>query len=602
MQAPITIAIRRFELTQTAQPAAQSGVSANSLPERGCVTLTVARSDWQAAVTLFEPQDLRIMAAAAIVGNQLTLVVGDRNEVLSRPRASHFTNAAVVTLDFSKSSIKVSTSITGLPPVFVFHGQRHACVSSPFIPEMARGLLDPDPDGIADFLRWGHPIDGRTLFSQLTVVLSNHVVELKAACGPETTACPPWTTAEFSGLTRDDIIRREMDTFGASARRMDHRRAFVSLSGGLDSRTSLVALLGQSDKVPCVTMAGSRSNLDLRLAEAYCRERDLPHTAVFLGKHFDERLRQLVMESADLTGGVACLGQTVDLHLYDSIDSRLTARISGNLGNQVGRGGVESLSVYQPAAEVFSAEIQDRLTARPLVPWFIPRLAGSDYAEALFGQEVHFWSIPNYVVGSSRALQLSPYADLELFSLARAGFALDSELSQPTRALLRSRDVRHRMSGIPRETSFQRQFLAERDPIARHVPLNWGWRAAGQPSVRWRIAAAASAADAAMTKMAGSPGRLRPLARWVSARLDHRSSLVDWRRLLHTQLRDLAMDVVRSLPVRQAAVFDQARIDRLMTSYFKGNDSAHVTVLRALELSLGIVARARSAQPTNSHA
>jgi hypothetical protein len=106
------------------------------------------------------------------------------------------------------------------------------------------------------------------------------------------------------------------------------------------------------------------------------------------------------------------------------------------------------------------------------------------------------------------------------------------------------------------------------------------------------VAAAASAADTVMTKLAGKPGRLRPLARWASSALGHRSSLVDWRRVLHTRLKELSMDAIRSHPVRQAAVFDQPRIEDLMRDYFDGGNASQVTVLRALELSLGIIARA----------
>jgi hypothetical protein len=590
MQAP-TLAIRQFEITQNTQSAAASQVRVCSPDEPARHALTVATSAWQITVTLYRTDEAAVLAAAAAAGRKLSMAVGDISEVAASPAAAHFTNATIVTVDFQNAMITVTTSVTGLPPVFIFRGGTGTSVSSPFIPEAARGLLDPDPAGIADFLRWGHPIDGRTLFSQVSVVLSNSRLELAAGRAAREVPGSAWPTDQFAGLGRAEIIRREVDAFSAAAGRLDHRNAFVSLSGGLDSRTSLVGLLSHGHLVPCVTMAGSGSNLDLRLAQAYCRARGLSHTAVFLDERFDKQVAQLVMESADLTGGVACLSQTVDLYLYNSIGTQPSARVSGNLGNQVGRGGVESLSVYQPVGEVFSLEIRQQLAERPLTPWFIERLAGCGFAEALFGQEVHFWSIPNYIVGSSRAVQLSPYADLELFSLARAGFALDSELGQPTRAVLRARDVRHRMSGIPTEASFQRQFLAERDQRGGRVPLNWGWRARGRPSVRGRLAAAASAADAAMTKLAGKPGRLRPVARWVSAALGHRSSLVDWRRVLHTQLRDLCMDAIRSHPVRQAAVFDQTRLEGLMRDYFDGGDSSQVTVLRALELSLGIIAR-----------
>ena len=318
----------------------------------------------------------------------------------------------------------------------------------------------------------------------------------------------------------------------------------------------------------------------------------VPHHTVLLDQQFARRAPELLTEAADLSGGVACLSQTVDLYLYDSLPAPFAARVSGNLGNQVGRGGVESLSVYQPKAEVFSETIRDRLAARPLSPWFIPRLAEQDYGETLFGQEVHFWSIPNYVIGSSRALQLTPYADQRLLLLSRAAFALDRELHPPSREILRKRDVRHRMSGTPRALSFQRQFIAEHDLRGREVPLNWGWRAPGGSSVRWRLAALASATDAALTSIRGQSSRLRPFAQWASSRLGHRSSLVDWPGLVKGPLRELVMDAVASQPVRRAGVFNASALDSMLRRHFGGSEDSHQTVVRVLELAFGICARA----------
>src|SRR4029077_20337538 len=163
-----------------------------------------------------------------------------------------------------------------------------------------------------------------------------------------------------------------------------------------------------------------------------------------LSDEFYRRSPQLLLRSADLTGGVSCLSQTADLFLYESMPASFTARISGNLGNQVGRGGVESLSAYQPSPEVFSPEVRERLAARQLSPCFIPRLADEeDYGRTLFGQEVPYWSIANYVVGSSHAYQLTPYADRHLMNLSRAAFTRDTELQHPTWKVLRARDLRH---------------------------------------------------------------------------------------------------------------------------------------------------------------
>ena len=553
--------------------------------------MVCASGAWRADIHLHRNADCQLLAEAAATG-PIQCVVGDIHEVTGGASQPPHVNALAVTLDFQISVVRGTTSLTGLPPVFVFRDGRRTSLSCPFIPEEARGSLEPDPDGIADFLRWGHPIDGRTLFLKLSAIASNSSFVISAGGDLTIHTSLPWPTSSFASLTREEIVREQVTAFAQSASRFAAQDAFLSLSGGLDSRAALVALLSHRQEVPCVTMAGSRENLDARLAAAYCQAQGIPHYTVLLDQVFEQRVPELLGQTADLSGGVACLSQTVDLYLYESLPAPFTARISGNLGNQVGRGGVESLSVYQPKTEVFSETIRDRLATRPLSPWFIPRLAEQDYGEALFGQEVHFWSIPNYVVGSSRALQLTPYADQRLLLLSRAAFSLDSELHPASREILRKRDVRHRMTGTPRESSFQRQFIAEHDRRGREVPLNWGWRAPGGSSFRWRLSALASATDAALTKIRGQSSRLRPFAQWASSRLGHRSSLVDWPGLIKGRLRELVMDAVASQHVRHAGVFNANALDSMMRRHFDGSEDSHQTVARVAELALGICARA----------
>ena len=195
-------------------------------------------------------------------------------------------------------------------------------------------------------------------------------------------------------------------------------------------------------------------------------------------------------------------------------------------------------------------------------------------------------------MGSSRVLQFTPYADHRLLLLSRAAFALDSELHPPSREILRKRDVRHRMTGTPRESSFQRQFIAEHDLRGREVPLNWGWRAPGGSSVRWGLSALARATDAALTKIRGQSSRLRPFAQWASSRLGHRSSR-RLARLIKGRLRELVMDAVASQHVRHAGVFNANALDSLMRRHFDGSEDSHQTVVRVIELALGICARAK---------
>ena len=503
-----------------------------------------------------------------------------------------YVNAMVARIDTRSGALAVRTSLTGLPPVFLFRRNGGVDLSSPFIPRVAHGALAPDLDGVADTLRWGHPIDGRTLFADLQVVLANSVVTVQSNGSVANPPPAPWPDgAEFSGLTREQIVAEQVVAFSSAAKRFDTSGAFVSLSGGLDSRASLVSLLSENHRPLCVTMAGSPGNLDACLAAAVCRACSLEHRTVLLDEGFARRAPDLVMQAAGLTGGVSCLSQTADLFLYEQLAGKFRTRISGNLGNQVGRGGVESLSAYRPEPAVFASGVRARLDARPVAPWFIERLVSGDYGAVLFGQEVHFWSIANYVVGSAHARQLTPYADRRLLYLSRAAFTRDPQLQPPTWKGLRARDLRHRLRGTERGLSFQREFLARRGTMTEQVPLNWGWRAAGGWSPKWRAYAMTSAADAAMIKYGAKPGVARPLVKWLGAKLGHRSALVDWPMLVKSRLREVARDTFSSTIVRQAGIFDCARLDQMLSEHFGDEADHHGTVSRCLEIALGVLCR-----------
>jgi asparagine synthetase B (glutamine-hydrolysing) len=584
------ISIRGIEIA--AHPI--SGPSPQPTPEanEGSASFSIRApsGSWRADINLHQSVNRQAIAEAARSG-ELRMVIGDADEARASSASEICANATVVRIDLRDSTVEISTSLTGLPPVFILQDGAQRIVGSPFIPNAASGSLRPDPDGIADCLRWGHPLDGRTLFADLRIAPSNGSIRV-CANGELREETRGWPSSEdLAGLSAEELVSQQVSVFLDAAGRFDTSRAFVSLSGGLDSRASVVGLLAHNRRPACVTMAGSHKNLDAQLARAFCESHGLQHSIVLLDDAFQARLPDLVADAAHASGGVACLSQSADLFMYERLSNEFASRISGNLGNQVGRGGVESLAAYQPSPEMFSSQIRQKLEARSVAPWFIPRLAGKNYAEVLFGQEVPFWSMANYVVGSTRAQQLTPYADRRLLLISQELFSRNYDFRRPTRKLMRRRDLRHRVFGTPLEASFQRRLLASHDRIGQRVPLNWGWRAAGGGSIVWRLSAMASATDAAMIKLARDSGIASPIAMWLSAKLEHRSALVDWRQMLRHSLRELVFDTFRSQAVAHSEVFDPRVAESTLQKHFNGESDHHLTIARGFEIALGIYAR-----------
>jgi len=342
-----------------------------------------------------------------------------------------------------------------------------------------------------------------------------------------------------------------------------------------------------------VTLAGSSETLDARLARSLCSAHGVPHEVIHLGEDYLRQLPDLATSSSALTGGPSSLSQTIDLYLYGQLPRSTRVRISGNLGNQVGRGGVESLSAARPDAEVLGSPLRSLLAQRPAEPWFIGRMSNGRFGDVLFAQEVHFWSISNYVIGSHHALQVSPYSDTRLIELAKARFLADPEFRNVSWKLLRQRDMRHRLMGQPVSQSFQRAFLAREDRAGEDVPINWGWLPGGGWSPSWSLATLKSAADAAALKAARKSPRFEKHLRWISTRLGRPSALVAWPDVLKSHLRDLSYDTLRSTTVRQSGLLEPLPMNRLLDDHFSGRKSSHSTIFSLLDISLGIAARSR---------
>jgi hypothetical protein len=524
---------------------------------------------------------------------QLQLVIGDFSESGVSNSKTPCANATLIDIDFQTGTATVVSSLIGLPPVFYSRAQKSTTISCPFLPRTPKSTATPplDIEGIADTLRWGHPLDGRTLFSDIRI-LAPHMaatIDLSSLFSLRDRASS--YTSLVTPIRVDDIIARQSAALAEAAMRLPTDHSFLSLSGGLDSRTALVALLNANKQIKCVTLAGSDKSLDARLADRFCSAYGLQHQIIELGDDYLRNLPDAAIHSAALTGGVACLSQTIDLYIYKNLAESTAARISGNLGNQVGRGGVEGLSAYRVEQNLLSNELRAALDLRPLDPWFMTRMQNNQFGTVLFEQEVHYWSIANYSIGSNHALQLSPYADTQVIQLAKALYLQQPQFANPTTEEMRRRDLRHRLMGPPKESSFQRAFLIAHDKHGSHVPINWGWLARGGWSPGWAITAAVSAADAALIKFSGKSKRLEPSLRWMSARLGRPSALVAWRDVLRTQLRTLAHDVMLSAPVAQSGLFVEKELKRVLTEHFDRGIDHHQTVYRLLEISLGIHAR-----------
>ena len=525
--------------------------------------------------------DIARLQAQATSG-VLRLLVGDASEFQGTDLDNPYGNLVQIEIDLLNGRVEFCTSLVGLPPLFLLRDSRGRALGVPTRPDSSHGmrLSEPDVSAAADVLRWGHPIGNRTLAANLSLVPACS----RGVFGPHG-AFSAYSLQEavfnsrFDGVDDQTLVEMQIAAFGEATQRMDLKDAVISLSGGLDSRAVAVAALIRDPKLLCVTLAANQRSLDYRLARRFCETFGANHKIISTGVQFRAGLADRVIEAARLTLGVDAVSQSVDLYLYEQLGSGVRSRISGNLGNQVGRGGVESLSVSQPPQAVLTADLRSELASRPLEPWYLRGMKQDGFSQTLFTEEVNYWSTANYALGSSFATQVSPYANRKLIHLASHLFTGRSELSIATVRSLRKRDTLHRLAGPSADYSFQRRYLAGAAGPARRVAINWGWLADGGWSARWVARALPTVASAALLKLAPQSKSLR----------DHLPpfGLVDWRALVKRDLQELVRDVLSSSAVVQSGLFNDQVMSVELDRYFGADASPHHgSVIRMLEIGL----------------
>jgi hypothetical protein len=366
-------------------------------------------------------------------------------------------------------------------------------------------------------------------------------------------------------------------------RRIDVSRSVLSLTAGLDTRTIFAALTADNRMIPAVTMRGIHPSLDARTAVRLCREYGVPHSSVVIGEDFIRRLPEYVQRASRLSGGLFSLKEAPEVYLYEQLGGRFAARLSGSLGNQVGRAGIEGVGTRRARVDILAPSL--RHAAREDGHWLLDSLKkpGSSAIEFILQHEVPFTRVGNYAVGNHFAVQQSPYADRALIdTLAFRPAGGSSPSGSATR--MRLRDLKHRFFGEPKATSFQRMLLERMGGFAATYPINFGWRATGGISPPGLLWGAAAFMGMMAEKCRLDEGLLGSAINRIGL-----ADLYDFQRAprwLRRSLRDFTRDTLQSRAVLEAGIFDTRALAAIVDAHFaSGADHFH-TVTFALDVAL----------------
>jgi hypothetical protein len=523
----------------------------------------------------------RILSGVPDAADLPMLVLGDDAEVDLDDPDRNIANGTVLRFDASTRSLVVHTSIVGLPPVYRCEGAHGTAIGSDLhLMSRLPGIrFELDPAGVGELGRFGFPVGQRTLFRGVELLPAG--ARLGLSLDGRTSLARSWSLPHFVPLSLDAFIERQVETFSDAMRRIELASTFISLTAGLDTRAVFAALAGGGRLVPAVTMTGDRLSLDARIAAKLCRAYGIRHELVTFGDVFRRSLPRLVDASSRLSGGLSSIGQAPEVHLYEQGGHGFGARLSGNLGNQVGRGGTEGVSLRGADAGILA----DRLASQDgSEHWLLAKLGGDERSriEFILESEIAYSSVGNFSVGNHFAIQQTPYADRGLIETLAGK---PSMASAPSSSMwrMRMRDLRHRFFGEPARLSFQRTLVRRIGGPAMVIPINWGWRPAGGVSPSGIALGAATLVGMAARAKGLDDGALRPLLEWSGLPALH--DFHETRRWLREDLREFVRDTLTDPSVADH-LFERSVLARVLEEHFAGKRDHYQTVTFALDLAL----------------
>jgi hypothetical protein len=105
-------------------------------------------------------------------------------------------------------------------------------------------------------------------------------------------------------------------------------------------------------------MSWGNVSLDARLAAAVCRPYRIQHEVIGFDESFAAEVGERALTASRLSGGLAAVGEAIEVAFYERIGGPWRSRISGFLGNQIGRGGHEQVSLRRGHTDVLADTIR----------------------------------------------------------------------------------------------------------------------------------------------------------------------------------------------------------------------------------------------------
>jgi hypothetical protein len=439
-----------------------------------------ASGDRTLSVRLEYPHDGEVRQTSV----EHTYVLGDSQDA-DPPYQTFLGHGVLLRADLKAGQVCINTSLSGVPAIFVYREARRSIVASSIdrIAAIRGGQLAFDPQALVQLAAIGHPIDHRTLFRDVSVVPAGVSLAIDALQGVRTVShWQPPVDPPFRNL--QDYITAQSNAVTAAVTRMDLSKSFLSLTAGLDTRTILALLVRDRRTLSALTMSSIVESIDARRAAELCRGYGMTHNVIRLNEAFIKQFPECAFEASRRSGGLSSFGQASEVFLYRAACNAFAARLSGNLGNQIGRSCTESARMRGVPLEILAHDVIG--AAQPVRDGhWLAEMARKNRglgALDLIQLESLFASMGNSCIGGSYVTQQTPYADRTVIS-QKLREPISRRYEIATVMSLRLRDLKSRFLGDPMRASFQRQIIASVGGMVARTPVNWGWQPSGGVSL-----------------------------------------------------------------------------------------------------------------------
>jgi hypothetical protein len=526
--------------------------------------------------------------------DRMFFFTGDSNEIKqiekqgTDPKCCAY--SAIIDVNYLAKEVMVYGSVVGLPPIFYCDLDDKFVITSDihFLSNIPGFSFYFNVDSIREFVTIGYPIWNKTLFKNISMLPAGHTIKINGKCKSEIKR--QWRLSEGDRITDScAFMELQMTAFRNAMQGIDLSNSFLSLTAGMDTRSIFAALTSKNIKIPAYTLSGSTLSLDARTAKRLCNECRYDHKIIILNKRFFEQIANYSSEACRLSGGLASLTQAHEVFFYKEVDQAFNARLSGNLGNQVGRGGAENISLRDAGYATLSYDICHIDEKGKLSHWYFPYLRSGGHLayDFLLENEIPFSSVGNYAIGNNFAIQQSPYADSNLIEISKNRPYTTEDNKNTSLMKMRIKDLRHRFLGESIDTSFQRKYIKQVGGAVAEIPINWGGKAKGGLSILGLGHGLMALADAALVSKGIDSGVIYNAASMM--RIPGMHEYRHYSKWLKKYMKDFSLDLFSSKSTIESGLFNLSKLEKNASLYFSQKVDTHKHL--TLEIDLALAAR-----------